>query len=98
MMRYFMLDEETTTDVAPEEEVREQTAETVREEQHLPSTEERLEHCYNEIRELRSEIAELRSHSHPELAHSAHEHSDLARHDHKHELEVDSNSTTEPSE
>src|SRR5947209_20458004 len=81
MRYYFMLDEETT-DVAPSEEQtldEQATTETVREGQHLPTTEERLEHCYGEIRTLRSELAGLRAHSHPQPAHSAHEHSALAR-------------------
>jgi hypothetical protein len=72
------------------------TEETVKEEQHLPTTEERLEHCYDEIGALRAEIAELRSHSHPELAHATHEH-DYAHSGHTHEITVNSERTEEPS-
>lgn len=86
---------EENADVPPTET----PEETVHEEQHLPTTEERLEHCYNELGALRAEIAELRSHSHPELAHSTHEHPEHARHDHVHDIpNSDADRTSEPTE
>ena len=81
-------------DVPPAPEPEEPT----REEQHLPTTEERLEHCYDEIRTLRAEIAELRSHSHAELAHSSHEHEEYSRHDHAHDVPHDAERTSIPTE
>lgn len=85
---------EGTEDVQPTD-AEPTTEETVREEQHLPTTEERLEHCYEELRTLRAEIAELRSHSHAELAHSTHEHPEHAKHDHVHTV-TEAEHTSEP--
>lgn len=75
---------EDGADVPPEPT----TEETPPEGDRLPSHEERLEHCYEQIRVLRAEIAELRSHSHPELAHAVHEH-EYAHSGHTHEVKGD---------
>src|SRR5437879_12952187 len=73
--------------------------ETVQQEQHIPTTEERLEHCYAELGALRAEIAELRSHSHAELAHATHEHEEYSRAEHAHDIpHGDAERTTEPTE
>lgn len=70
--------------------------EEVRQEQHLPTTEERLEHCYGEIRQLRLDLEAARAHTHDELAHAIHEHGDYAHHEHKHEIPDKSDTTSEP--
>ena len=83
------------TDVPPE---------SASEEEHPPehrterTLEERLEACYAELAAVRTELAELRAHTHSEFAHATHEHDQYSSHDHKHEQPPDSDHTSEPVE